>query len=54
MGYGKDKRKNTTWISVPIDETLHGDVRVAAVKAQVTWPAVVAEALRLWLAGRAT
>jgi predicted transcriptional regulator len=50
MTGAKHTNENTTWVTVPLDDALHGEVRAIAVKAHLTWPAVVAQAMRLWLA----
>lgn len=44
----------TKWVTVPIANNLHGDVRSVAVRQHKDWPAVCGEALRLWLAAQET
>lgn len=42
--------EGTIWVTVPVNQELHGDVRAAAVRRHLDWPDVFAEAMRLWLA----
>ncbi|MFO0671415.1 MAG: hypothetical protein U0235_17585 [Polyangiaceae bacterium] len=44
----------TKWVTVPIANNLHGQVRSLAVRQHKGWPAVCAEALQLWLAAHET
>jgi hypothetical protein len=49
MGYAKKKGKTTRWVSVPLQDRLHEEVRARAVRRRMAWPDIVAEALALWL-----
>ena len=46
----KSKPSKSTYVTVAIPDELHGEVRAKAVKQHMTWPAVVAQAMALWLA----
>jgi hypothetical protein len=38
--------------AVPLDDRLHEEVRVEAVRRHVAWPDIIAEAVGLWLAAK--
>ena len=45
MGYAKKKHNKTRWVSVPLDDQLHEEVRARAVRRRMTWPDIIAEAI---------
>jgi hypothetical protein len=55
MVMGTKSRKaapGTTWVTVPVANKLHGQVRARAVVEKKGWPQVMAEAMALWLAAQ--
>ncbi len=52
MAYSKNTGSKTTWVSVPVDDAVHGEVRVHALRQRKGLPAVVEEAMKLWLAAQ--
>jgi hypothetical protein len=50
MGYAKKKQHKTRWVSVPLDERLHEEVRAKAARCRMAWPDIIAEAIGLRLA----
>jgi len=46
-------RADATWVTVPVNNELHGEVRAQAVRQHKDWPVVVAEAMQLWLSAQA-
>lgn len=43
---------DATWVTVPVDNELHGEVRAQAVRQHKDWTVVVAEAMKLWLSAQ--
>lgn len=50
MAYAKKKTQKTRWVSVPLNDRLHEEVRARAVRRRMAWPDIIAEAIALWLA----
>jgi hypothetical protein len=50
MAYAKKKTQKTRWVSVPLNQLLHEEVRATAVRRRMAWPDIIAEAVVLWLA----
>ena len=49
---GIPSRKSTPsarWVTVAMNDVLHGEVRSQAVRQHKDWPTVVSEAMTLWL-----
>jgi hypothetical protein len=42
--------KPKKWVTVPMDEKLHGDVRAEGVRQHKPWPVIQEEAMKMWLA----
>ena len=53
MPYAKKKTQKTRWVSVPLNERLHEEVRARAVRRHMAWPDIIAEAVALWLTAQA-
>jgi hypothetical protein len=53
MAYAQKKMKKTRWVSVPLSDRLHEEVRARAVRRRMAWPDIIAEAIALWLAAQA-
>ena len=49
----KDKVTTSKWVTVPMSDELHGEVRSYAVRAHKPWPTVISEAMKLWVAVQA-
>lgn len=49
MGNISKKSKVTKWVTVAMNDDLHGEVRSLAVRQHKLWPTVVSEAMQLWL-----
>lgn len=45
----KSKAATSTWVTVAMNDDLHGEVRSQAVRQHKLWPTVVSEAMQLWL-----
>lgn len=45
-------KPSAKWVTVPLDDIIHGKVRSHAVEQHKDWPTVVAEAMKLWLAAQ--
>jgi hypothetical protein len=52
MAYAKKKTQKTRWVSVPLSDRLHEEVRARAVRRHMAWPDIIAEAVALWLAAQ--
>jgi hypothetical protein len=52
MPYAKRTQSKTRWISVPLDDRLHEEVRAQAVRRHMAWPDIIAEAVGLWLSAQ--
>jgi len=52
MAYAQKKQNKTTWVSVPLEDRLHENVRARAVRRRIAWPDIIAEALGMWLAAQ--
>ena len=52
MSKSRKSPPDTTWVTVPVDDTLHGEVRAHAVRQHKGLPVVVAEAMKLWLSAQ--
>jgi hypothetical protein len=52
MAYAK-KKMRTRWVSVPLNDRLHEEVRARAVRRRMSWPDIIAEAIALWLTAQA-
>ncbi|MGH7293423.1 MAG: hypothetical protein ACRELB_00750, partial [Polyangiaceae bacterium] len=53
MAYAKKRIKKSQWVSVPLSNHLHEEVRVTAARRHLAWPDIIAEAVALWLAAQA-
>lgn len=52
MSYAKRNQNKTRWVSVPLDDRLHEEVRAKAARYRTAWPDIIAEAVALWLAAK--
>ena len=50
MDKNRKSKATSKWVTVPVDDVLHGEVRSQAVRLHKDWPTVVKEAMKLWLA----
>ena len=48
----KDRGKVTRWVTVPVEDQLHGDVRAEGVRRHKPWPVIMDEAMRMWLSSQ--
>lgn len=52
MATHRGTRPHSTWLTVPVKDELHTEVRAQAVRQQKAWPTVIEEAMQLWLAAQ--
>lgn len=52
MGKMNESKPNAKWVTVALNDDLHGEVRSQAVRQHKDWSTVVTEAMALWLAAQ--
>jgi len=48
----KTSSPKARWVTVPVEDALHVEVKAEGVRRHQAWPVIVQEALKLWLSTR--